>query len=100
MRFSLVVAAAGDAGEHGAVVGELAGRDSPAQEGFLEGVDDVGAGDGAARDRCQGEPGVVVEEVEDLRLGAVGQVPAGGVGLREETRLPVVQVLRRSQRAR
>ena len=74
-------AAAGQAGEDGGVVGEHGRGDSPAQEGVLEGVHDVGAGDGAARDARDGEPGVVVEEVEDLHVGAVGQLPVGGVGL-------------------
>ena len=74
-------AAAGEAGEDGAVVGQHAGGDSPAHEGVLEGVHDVGSGDGAAGDAGQGEPGVVIEDVEDLHLGAVGQPPVGGVGL-------------------
>lgn len=51
----------------------------PTHEGVLEGMH-VGAGHGAARDRCQGEPGVVVEDVEDLHRGAVGELPVGGVG--------------------
>jgi hypothetical protein len=74
-------ATAGSTGEDRAVVGEHAGGDSPAEKGVLEGVHHVGFGDGAARDTGQGEPGVVVEEVEDLHAGAVGEVPVGGVGL-------------------
>ena len=43
--------------------------------------DDVVAGD-RARARCrQQEPGVVVEEVEDLDVGAVSEAPVGEVGL-------------------
>ena len=74
-------AAAGQTGEDRPVIGQHAGGDSPTHEGVLEGVDDVGAGDGAAWDGGQREPGVVVEDVEDLHRGAVGEVPVGGVGL-------------------
>jgi hypothetical protein len=74
-------AAAGEPGEDGTVVGEHAGGDAPAQEGIFEGVDDVGAGDGASGEARQGEPGVVVEDVEDLHRCAVGELPVGGVGL-------------------
>jgi hypothetical protein len=74
-------AAAGEAGEDRPVVGEHAGGDSPAHEGLLEGVDDVGPGDGAPRDAGHGQTGVVVERVEDLHRCAVGEPPAGGVGL-------------------
>jgi hypothetical protein len=35
------------------------------------------AGDGAACDAGQSEPGAVVEEVEDLHVGAVGELPVG-----------------------
>jgi len=74
-------AAALSAGEDGAVVGEDAGGDPAAHERLLEGGDDVGAGDRAAWDAAQTQPGVVVEQVEDLHAGAVGELPMGGVGL-------------------
>ena len=46
-----------------------------------ERVDDVMAGDGAVGGAGQQETGVVVEPVEDLHVGAVGEVPVGEVGL-------------------
>jgi hypothetical protein len=74
-------AAAGQAGEDRGVVGEHAGGDAPPPEAVLEGVQHVGTGDGAAGSAGQTQPGVVVEEVEDLHVAAVGQLPVGGVCL-------------------
>ena len=68
---------AGAAGEDGAVVAEHAGRIAVAGGGFAEAVIDVAGlehGHGVA---AEAEPGVVVELVEDLHLGAVGQDPSG-----------------------
>jgi hypothetical protein len=49
--------------------------------GVTEGLDDDGAGDrGVGGDR-QGVAGVVVEEGEDLGVGAVGEWVVGEVGL-------------------
>ena len=44
-------------------------------------VDDDGAGDAAVGGDRQGVAGVVVEPVEDLDVGAVGEPPVGEVGL-------------------
>ncbi len=46
-----------------------------------EGFDDVWAGDGGSGDAGQQEPGVVVDEVEDLGGRSVGEAPVGDVGL-------------------
>jgi hypothetical protein len=46
-----------------------------------EAGDDVGAFDSEVRVGGQAEAGVVVEEVEDLDVGAVGQLPVGSVDL-------------------
>ena len=68
-------------GEDGPVVGEHAGRDAPAGERGGEGVDDLRAeGDPSGFGGDVG-PGVVVENVQDLHIGAVGEMPVGGVGL-------------------
>jgi hypothetical protein len=80
-------AAAGCAGEDGAVVGEHAGGDSPLHKGMLKGAEDIGAGDAAPHVAAEGAAGVVVEEVENLDVGAVGELPVGGVGLPAFVRL-------------
>jgi hypothetical protein len=80
-------AAAGCAGENGAVVGEHAGGDSPLHKGMLKGAEDIGAGDAAPHVAAEGAAGVVVEEVENLDVGAVGELPVGGVGLPAFVRL-------------
>jgi hypothetical protein len=46
-----------------------------------EGVDDVGAGHGGSGDAGDGQAGVVVDDVEDLHFGVIGQPPVGDVGL-------------------
>jgi hypothetical protein len=69
------VAAAGEAGgEHHAVVGQHAGRPAVAGDRVAEGGDHRGAGQAGEGDAGQQQPGVVVEEVEDPRLG---RWPAG-----------------------
>ena len=45
------------------------------------GGDDVGAGDPVVGGAGKEEPGVVVQPVEDLDVGAVGERPVGEVGL-------------------
>lgn len=47
----------------------------------LEVVDDIGAGHGQVGGRGDQQPGVVVEGVEDVDVGAVGELPVGGIGL-------------------
>ena len=49
--------------------------------GVGEAGDDIGAGDAAVGGAGQQVSGVVVEPVEDLGVGAVGQSPVGEVGL-------------------
>lgn len=49
--------------------------------GFAEFGDDGGAGDAVVGGDREGVAGVVVEEVEDFDVGAVGQAPVGEVGL-------------------
>ena len=74
-------AAAGAAGEHGAVVGQQAGRIAVlGGDAAVAGLD-VGAFEHGAGGAGQQQPGVVVEPVQDLHVGAVGQRPVGDVGL-------------------
>ena len=51
-----------------------------------EGVEDVGAGHGGSDQAGNGQAGVVVEQVEDLHFGVIGQAPVGDVGLPELVR--------------
>ena len=82
------VAGAGDAGgEDAAVVGQGRGGGAVGGDGGGEGLDDGGAGDGLMSGAGQQQPGVVVEPVEDLDVGAVGEAPVGEVGLPELVRL-------------
>ena len=69
------------AGEDRAVVGEHAGRDAVAGERGPEPSRDVGTGGGRSGLGQQGQPGVVVDDVEDLHAAAVGQLPVRGVRL-------------------
>jgi hypothetical protein len=46
-----------------------------------DGVDDVGAGRDASGVAGDGQAGGVVDDVEDLDLGVIGQLPVGDVGL-------------------
>ena len=62
-------------GEHGAVAGQHRRRCAPPAKCGGEGFHDVGAGNGAPRQAGDHDPGVIVEDVEDLRAAAVGAVP-------------------------
>lgn len=44
-----------------------------------EGIDDDVAGDGGVGGATEQEPGVVIEPVEDLHVGSVGELPVGEV---------------------
>jgi len=76
-------AAPGCGGEDGAVVGHDGRRGAEVGEGVGERLDDVVAAHGGVGAAGQDEPGVVVEDVEDLRVGVIGEVPVGDVGLPE-----------------
>ena len=76
-----LTAAARLGGEDGAVVCEDGGGQSPAGERVVEDVDDVGGFVDRQRVAGDGQAAVVVDDVEDLDGGAVGEVPVGGVGL-------------------
>jgi hypothetical protein len=69
------------AGEHRAVVGEHAGRIAVAGGGVAVGGGDVGGLEHGSGGAGQAESGVVVEDVQDLHIGAAGQAPVGDVGL-------------------
>jgi hypothetical protein len=76
------VAAAGEAGcAGGSVVGEGGGRRAVCGDRGQERGDDGGACDPGRGGAAQQQVGVVVEEVEDLRVGPVGQGPVGEVRL-------------------
>jgi hypothetical protein len=49
--------------------------------GTEERLQRIGRLDGGESDRRDKQAGVVVDEVQDLDLGVLGQVPVGGVGL-------------------
>jgi hypothetical protein len=68
-------------GEDGPVVAEHLRRDAPAVERRREHLPHLGAGEDPPGDRGDADSGVVVEDVEDLHLGAVGELPVGDVGL-------------------
>jgi hypothetical protein len=67
--------------EHGAVVGQQARREPVGPSGGVEARQDVGGLEHASGIRAHQEPGVVVEGVQDLDLGAVAEPPVGDVGL-------------------
>ena len=76
------VAAAGESGGVDApVVGERRGRGAVAGDEAQERADDGRPGDPGVGGARQQQPGVVVEPVQDLHVGAVCQVPMGEVGL-------------------
>ena len=69
------------AGEDRAVVGQHAGRiDVECGDGAVGPVDG-GRGEDPGGGAAQAEPGVVVDPVEDLGVGAVDQRPLGDVGV-------------------
>jgi hypothetical protein len=47
----------------------------------MEGVDHIGGLGGDKGPGGDEEAGVVIDDVEDLDLGAIGEGPVGGVGL-------------------
>jgi hypothetical protein len=70
-----------DAGEHRPVVRQHLGWEPVTGGGLAEAVDDVGGLERVADVGANDEAGVVVELVEDLDVGAVGEGPVGGVDL-------------------
>lgn len=64
-----------------AVIGQRGGRDAVRVGGSQERGDDVVAGDRVVCGAGQQVAGVVIEPVQDLHVGAVGEVPVGEVGL-------------------
>jgi hypothetical protein len=75
-------AAAGEAGgEDHAVVGQGRGRGAVAGDSVAEHVDHGGAGDGLVGGDRDGVAGVVVNEAEDLGVGATVEPVVGEVGL-------------------
>jgi hypothetical protein len=68
-------------GEDRAIEGEHAGRDAPPAEGGGEGVDHLRAEGDPASFSGDVDPGVVVENVQDLHLGPIGEPPVSDVGL-------------------
>ena len=77
--------AAAAAGEPGrvdqSVVGEHGRGEAVSCTNSAERGEDDGAGDGPVGGAAQEVAGVVVEPVQDLGIGAVGQLPVGEVGL-------------------
>ncbi len=74
-------AAAWAAGEDRPVVGQQAGRITIAPSGFVEAIVDVAGLEHRQGVAADADPGVIVEQVEDLYVGAVGECPAGDVEL-------------------
>jgi hypothetical protein len=73
--------AAWAAGEDGTIVGEHACREPVGRDRRGDGGQDVGGLEDVAGVAGQREAGVVVQQVEDLDLGAVTQGPVGDVSL-------------------
>src|SRR5262245_13990369 len=71
----------GRGGEHGAVVGEHRGGWSVLVSGVAEDSDHVGGAVGRPGGGGDQEPGVIVDDVEDLGAGAAGQLPVSDVHL-------------------
>ena len=69
------------AGEHRPVVGQHAGRIAIASSSFTEAVVDVGGLEHPQGVAADAESGVVVEEVENLHVGALGELPVGDIKL-------------------
>ena len=68
-------------GEDGAIVSEHGGRKPMLSCSFVEGGDHIGGLGGLEGPGRHQQPGVIVEDVEDLHVAAVGQGPVGRVGL-------------------
>jgi hypothetical protein len=79
--FEGVLPAAEPRGVDAAVVGQGRGGEPVLVAGGQEGLHDSITGDGRVGGAAQEVSGVVVEPVEDLRVGAVGQAPVGEVRL-------------------
>lgn len=79
--FEGVVAASESGGEDESVVGQRGGGDAVGVAGGTELGDDVGSGDRGVGGAADQEPGVVVDEAQDLDVGAVGEGDAGEVRL-------------------
>ena len=75
------LAAAGAAAEDGGVVAQEGSGQAVAIGSREEDLDHVGGPDGGEGGRLQEQSGVVVEEVQDLDQGAIGELPGGGVAL-------------------
>lgn len=76
-----VLAAAVPGGVDASVVGQRGGRGAMEVAGLEDGLHDDVAGHGGVGGAADEVAGVVVEPVEDLDIGAVGQPPVGEVGL-------------------
>lgn len=74
-------AAAVEPGEDGTVVGEHPLRPPVAGHGHLQVSDDYGGREDAPGGGGGQQPGMVIEDVEDLGVAAIGQRPVGDVGL-------------------
>jgi hypothetical protein len=80
-RFHRADAVAVRRGEHRTVVGEQRGRITPVDSSVVEAFDDVGRFEDSDGTRGDAESGVVVDDVEDLDEGPVGDADMGHVGL-------------------
>jgi hypothetical protein len=69
------------AGEHRTVVAEQAGRVAMGGSGFGETVVDVAGLEHREGVAAEAQPGVIVEDVEDLHVGVIGQRPVSDVQL-------------------
>jgi hypothetical protein len=74
-------AATATAGEHGPVVRQHAGRITVASSGFTEAVVDVVGLEHPQGVTANAKPGVVIEEVENLHVGARSELPVGDIKL-------------------
>ena len=74
-------AAAVEAGEHGAVVSEHPLGPAVAAHRQVQVSDDVGGFEDRPGGGASQQPGVVVDDVEDLGVAAISQGPVGDAGL-------------------
>ena len=68
-------------GEDRPIISQHLGGDSPLGKSFAEAGDHVRAGGVRSGITDQTEPGVVINNVQDRHLGAVGQPPMSDIGL-------------------
>ena len=73
--------AAGGGGEHGPIVGKHRSGKPAGGEAVVEAGDHVGCPGGRVDVGGHQQPGVVVDDVEDLRLGSIPKLPVSDVGL-------------------